>query len=390
MAQSSVKIRRIGGRAPRPFFSLVRIIGVKFVMNWNTSSRRLTLVIAIALTGLSAALAVQHAAASVNLDYFRAVPNPGGPGVLVTWHTLNEFETAGFHIYRGVSPDRNASLQINQSLIPGCAGCPTGAYYTFTDSIQNGGPYYYWLVDVTTSNGRTFHETTDGPRPVAPSTPAPTTPTPTPAATAGATDTPIPPSATPLPTDTLAPGRSSATPAPATDTATPAPTNTGVAEQQNSPTPVATDLASKETPTQAPVTSPGPNPQPTEPLPVATTAPGVSPVAATATTGPVTGATAVSQPPQVSVTPYPAEHGSPAAPTAAVAGTPGPAPTRRIVPTAATTPPVVEAGADDPRVQGFALIGLAVAGLAILAGLAWRLLSTPDKPQSGPGSPPPA
>ncbi len=78
--------------------------------------------------------------------------------VVIQWSTETEFETAGFNIYRGESP-QGEFKQVNVQLIPAKADAASGATYTWEDKTAAAGrTYYYKLEDVEYSNSRTLHE----------------------------------------------------------------------------------------------------------------------------------------------------------------------------------------------------------------------------------------
>lgn len=338
------------------------------------------LVCAIGIGGLATALTARGSAASVQLGLFGAYVNATGPGVRLIWDTENEYDTIGFNIYRNNQATGHGT-KINTTMIAGCAGCPAGAHYDWVDeTAQPGVPYYYWLASVNAQAVEDmFYETTancECNRPLTLPLPATATLTPSP------TWTPAPPTDTPQPTDTVPPGQ---------PTSTPAPTHTWT------PTPTATAVTATSTITSVP----------------GTTTP------ATATTQPVTPA-ATAAPPTVAATVPPKETAAPAspgpleatpvaAPTLTAAGTPVAAvtaaanppkptavaqartsPTARANSTAAgprpTRVPPGGGGGGGLQTQGLILIGAAALGLAVLGGVAWRMLRPPARP-SDPGAP---
>jgi hypothetical protein len=66
----------------------------------------------------------------------------------VEWETATELDTAGFHLYRGTSPDGEFTL-VNQELIPSQGNAVSGATYAYTDhNVVPGQTYYYILEEV--------------------------------------------------------------------------------------------------------------------------------------------------------------------------------------------------------------------------------------------------
>jgi hypothetical protein len=74
--------------------------------------------------------------------------------VRVTWKTETEMNTAGFNLYRGLSPEGPFDVQVNDSLIPPSADPLTGKEYTYVDrTAQPGTTYYYELQEVERGGG---------------------------------------------------------------------------------------------------------------------------------------------------------------------------------------------------------------------------------------------
>jgi len=75
------------------------------------------------------------------------------PTVIVRWSTATEFETAGYAVYRGESPD-GPFEKISDTLIPGAGDPISGGDYEFTDrDVEPGTTYYYMLEEVELSGG---------------------------------------------------------------------------------------------------------------------------------------------------------------------------------------------------------------------------------------------
>lgn len=69
--------------------------------------------------------------------------------VRVTWQTETEMNTAGFNLYRGLSPDGPFDVKVNETLIPPSADPLTGQSYSYVDrTAQSGVTYYYQLQEV--------------------------------------------------------------------------------------------------------------------------------------------------------------------------------------------------------------------------------------------------
>ena len=65
------------------------------------------------------------------------------------WETANEVGLVGFNVYRSETPD-GVKQKLNDNLIP--AQYPDqmmGAEYGFTDGVDQGKRYFYWLELVT-------------------------------------------------------------------------------------------------------------------------------------------------------------------------------------------------------------------------------------------------
>ena len=74
--------------------------------------------------------------------------------VRVTWKTETEMNTAGFNLYRGLTPDGPFDVKVNASLIPPAADSLTGQAYVYVDrTAQAGTTYYYQLEEVERSGG---------------------------------------------------------------------------------------------------------------------------------------------------------------------------------------------------------------------------------------------
>ncbi len=75
------------------------------------------------------------------------------PTVIVAWSTATEFETAGYAVYRGESPD-GPFEKISDTLIPAAGDPISGGDYEFIDrGVEPGVTYYYMLEEVELSGG---------------------------------------------------------------------------------------------------------------------------------------------------------------------------------------------------------------------------------------------
>ncbi len=91
----------------------------------------------------------------------------GGPAAIeIEWVTETEFETAGFNIYRGDSPDGDFA-QINERLIPSQGDPASGYTYTYRDrGVVPGRTYFYRLEEVELDNSRSSYDVGSGVDPV--------------------------------------------------------------------------------------------------------------------------------------------------------------------------------------------------------------------------------
>jgi hypothetical protein len=75
------------------------------------------------------------------------------PTVIVRWSTATEFETAGYAVYRGESPD-GPFEKVSDALIPAAGDPISGGDYEFIDrDVEPGKTYYYMLEEVELSGG---------------------------------------------------------------------------------------------------------------------------------------------------------------------------------------------------------------------------------------------
>lgn len=174
--------------------------------------------------GQSAAAAPLYAPNGITLRYFRLLPQANG--MVITWGTASEPDTAGFLVQRATSAS-GAYSDPGIAFIEATGDALNGSDYTATDnSVISGQTYWYKLIEVETDDS----QNTFGPI----SAQAGATPTPTPAiiaTTPGESPTSVPTS-TNIPTVTLTPTTPTvtptlaATPLPPTETAAPTETAT--------------------------------------------------------------------------------------------------------------------------------------------------------------------
>jgi hypothetical protein len=80
------------------------------------------------------------------------------PSITVEWQTETEVDTAGFNVYRSLSPD-GPYERLDAELIPSRGSATSGNSYTFTDdSVSSRQTYYYQLEDVEMDNSTARHE----------------------------------------------------------------------------------------------------------------------------------------------------------------------------------------------------------------------------------------
>lgn len=72
--------------------------------------------------------------------------------IVVEWSTASEFNTAGFNLYRGLSPDQ-INQKINSTIIPGSIDPLSGGKYQFQDDSVEPGTQYYYVIEEVDLNG---------------------------------------------------------------------------------------------------------------------------------------------------------------------------------------------------------------------------------------------
>jgi hypothetical protein len=85
------------------------------------------------------------------ISAFLAWNGAGRAHVIVEWTTASELNTAGFNIYRGLSPEEYLS-QLNAQLIPSSSDALSGGRYQYEDkSAVPNLTYYYYIEEVDLS-----------------------------------------------------------------------------------------------------------------------------------------------------------------------------------------------------------------------------------------------
>jgi hypothetical protein len=76
--------------------------------------------------------------------------------VTLTWETAAEIDNAGFNLYRARGK-KGEHQKLNSFLIPATGSPQEGAVYTYTDTPDRPGVYYYQLEDIDTSGASAMH-----------------------------------------------------------------------------------------------------------------------------------------------------------------------------------------------------------------------------------------
>ncbi|MDQ1301982.1 MAG: hypothetical protein QG637_1904, partial [Chloroflexota bacterium] len=91
----------------------------------------------------------------ITLAHFGAAPAAGG--IAITWETVSEINTAGFHLWRSDRPD-GGYIKITPALLPARGGPTRSAAYMYTDrDALPGRPYHYRLEEVDISGLSAFY-----------------------------------------------------------------------------------------------------------------------------------------------------------------------------------------------------------------------------------------
>lgn len=98
---------------------------------------------------------LQQQPTGVTLSSFDAVVN--SDGVVISWTTETEPDIAGFNIHR-CEQENGEYIKINPSMIPTQGNSTTGASYSYTDTPEEGGTYYYKLEDINLQGESTFND----------------------------------------------------------------------------------------------------------------------------------------------------------------------------------------------------------------------------------------
>lgn len=86
---------------------------------------------------------------------FKAKVNGDG-SVILKWETASEIDNAGFNVYRSKRKG-GRYRKINRELIPAQGSGSFGASYSYEDTLQKKGNFYYKLEDVDTFGESTMH-----------------------------------------------------------------------------------------------------------------------------------------------------------------------------------------------------------------------------------------
>jgi hypothetical protein len=96
------------------------------------------------------AVPVRNANPLVELRYFRAVAEDGA--VRLEWETAAEVDCVGFRVYRDLDASFGGARAIGYVPARG-----RGYYYYLDRDVTPGQVYWYWLAEVSTDDGETFH-----------------------------------------------------------------------------------------------------------------------------------------------------------------------------------------------------------------------------------------
>lgn len=77
-----------------------------------------------------------------------------GQKVELSWETAVELDNTGFNIYRSRTANVGEAAWVGYLPSESNSG---GNLYTFEDLVPAGGAWWYWIADVDTSGGETFH-----------------------------------------------------------------------------------------------------------------------------------------------------------------------------------------------------------------------------------------
>ncbi|WP_295103511.1 hypothetical protein [uncultured Candidatus Kuenenia sp.] len=76
--------------------------------------------------------------------------------MILKWETASEIDNAGFNVYRSKRKG-GRYRKINRELIPAQGSGSFGASYSYEDTLQKKGNFYYKLEDVDTFGESTMH-----------------------------------------------------------------------------------------------------------------------------------------------------------------------------------------------------------------------------------------
>ncbi|NOZ61987.1 MAG: T9SS type A sorting domain-containing protein, partial [Calditrichaeota bacterium] len=91
---------------------------------------------------------------NITLSYFTAELDQNG--ILIQWGTETEPDNAGFNIFRSQQENGEYS-KVNDNLIPAQGNATTGTNYTYLDSPEQSGNYFYKLQSTALTGQNTFY-----------------------------------------------------------------------------------------------------------------------------------------------------------------------------------------------------------------------------------------
>ena len=79
-----------------------------------------------------------------------------GPDVGVTWTTAVEYNTRGFYIERGATPQRADAHRVSTAMIV-ARGTGSAMHYRWVDDDPPSGAVWYWLVEIDNGGNLSDH-----------------------------------------------------------------------------------------------------------------------------------------------------------------------------------------------------------------------------------------
>lgn len=110
------------------------------------------IVLGVGQTNLTIAAGIINQPTAVELLYFR-VERVEGATVTLGWATAAEVDNFGFYVYRAPVDDFTRSQGVGFVN----AGSPSGATYSFADTVPSTGTWFYWLADLDHHGNATLH-----------------------------------------------------------------------------------------------------------------------------------------------------------------------------------------------------------------------------------------